>query len=81
MQKEIGIAQAKDRLSELVERVAQGEEFVITRRGEVLARLIPPSDQVQRVKRAEALQAVLDAREGARLGDVSLHELIEAGRR
>ena len=37
----VGIFEAKNRLSELVERAARGEEIVITRRGEQ-ARLMPP---------------------------------------
>lgn len=38
----VGIFEAKNRLSELVERAARGEEIVITRRGEQVARLMPP---------------------------------------
>ena len=38
----VGIFEAKNRFSELVERAARGEEIVITRRGEHVARLMPP---------------------------------------
>ena len=38
----VGIFEAKNRLSELVERALRGEEIVITRRGEQVARLMPP---------------------------------------
>jgi prevent-host-death family protein len=37
-----GIFEAKNRLSELVERAARGEHITITRRGEAVARLMPP---------------------------------------
>jgi prevent-host-death family protein len=37
----INLADAKARLSELVERAAQGEEICITRRGRPVARLVP----------------------------------------
>ncbi|HEX3535136.1 MAG TPA: type II toxin-antitoxin system prevent-host-death family antitoxin [Stellaceae bacterium] len=37
----ISLADAKARLSELVERAAQGEEICITRRGKPVARLVP----------------------------------------
>jgi prevent-host-death family protein len=37
----VSLADAKARLSELVERAANGEEVVITRRGKPVARLIP----------------------------------------
>jgi prevent-host-death family protein len=38
---EIGMHAAKTQLSKLVERVENGEEIVITRRGEPAARLVP----------------------------------------
>ena len=37
----IGLFQAKNGLSELVQRVSQGEEFMITRRGKDVAMLVP----------------------------------------
>lgn len=37
----VGAFEAKTHLSTLLERVAQGEEIVITRHGKPLARLIP----------------------------------------
>lgn len=38
----VDIFEAKNRLSELVERAMCGEEIVITRRDEQVARLMPP---------------------------------------
>ena len=81
MRVEVGVAQAKDRLSELLERAAGGEEFAITRRGVVLARLVPPHDEDRGAKRAEAVQALLKAREGTRLGELDLRSLVEEGQR
>jgi prevent-host-death family protein len=37
----VPLAEAKNKLSELVERVSRGEEFVITRHQTEVARLIP----------------------------------------
>ena len=37
----VGIYEAKAKLSELVERAAQGEEVAITRHGKTVARLVP----------------------------------------
>lgn len=37
----IGVFEAKSRLSELLDRAARGEEVVITRRGQGVARLEP----------------------------------------
>jgi prevent-host-death family protein len=41
MTKSVGVHEAKTHLSRLLERVAAGEEVVITRRGEDVARLVP----------------------------------------
>jgi len=42
MTKSVGVHEAKTHLSRLLEHVAGGEEIVITRRGEEVARLVPP---------------------------------------
>ena len=41
MTKSVGVHEAKTQLSRLLERVQAGEEIVITRRGEEVARLVP----------------------------------------
>ena len=41
MTKSVGVHEAKTHLSKLLERVSAGEEIVITRRGEEIARLVP----------------------------------------
>jgi prevent-host-death family protein len=38
----VGISEAQTRFSELVDRARSGEEIVITRRGEQVARFMPP---------------------------------------
>lgn len=38
----VGIKQLKNELSEWVRRAAAGEEIVVTDRGQVVARLVPP---------------------------------------
>lgn len=42
MTKSVGVHEAKTHLSRLLERVSGGEEIAITRRGEEVARLVPP---------------------------------------
>lgn len=79
---EVALFEAKNRLSELIDRVLAGEEIAITRRGKVVARLAPPegSDSAQ----ARGLDAVVRlkiAREGVSLGGLSSRELIIEGRR
>jgi prevent-host-death family protein len=47
MPKSVGVHEAKTHLSRLLEDVAAGEEVVITRRGEAVAVLAPPPEQVE----------------------------------
>ncbi len=42
MTKSVGVHEAKTNLSGLLRLVAGGEEITITRRGDVVARLVPP---------------------------------------
>jgi prevent-host-death family protein len=42
---EVGIHEAKTQFSKLLRRVAMGEEIVITRNREIVARLVPPDSQ------------------------------------
>jgi prevent-host-death family protein len=76
----IGIYDARSRLSELIERVQSGEEVVLTRHGEPVARLVPEKPRRTRsragvVARIRALARKLDIR------DVDVRKLIEEGRR
>lgn len=45
---EVGVHEAKSTLSELLRRVASGEEVVITRSGEPVALLVPPPRRAER---------------------------------
>ena len=47
-QHEVGLFEAKTRLSELVQEVAAGETWTITRRGTPVARLVPVQPHPQR---------------------------------
>lgn len=77
---EVGSYQAKTHLPSLLDRVEQGEQIVITRRGKPVARLLPYSpidaDQV-----AQAIAKMQQLRQGLRLKGVSLRQLREEGRR
>jgi prevent-host-death family protein len=47
----VGLFEAKQKLSQLVERASKGEEIVITRRGKEQARLVPmPAERVRTLK-------------------------------
>jgi prevent-host-death family protein len=44
----VGVHEAKTHLSRLLERVAAGEDIVITRRGEVVARIVADGPSTRR---------------------------------
>ena len=52
---EIGVAEAKARLSELLERVSNGERIVVARRGRPMAMLVPPDAEVEPAARPGGL--------------------------
>ena len=77
-----GLFEAKNRLSELVDRAARGDEIVITRRGEEVARLVPAHKPDARAQAQALVQRIRHSRTGHALGQgVSLQELIAEGRR
>lgn len=78
---EIALFEAKNRLSELIDRVQAGEEFIITRRGKVVARLARPEADDERRQALGAIAGLRAAREGATLDGISARGLIDEGRR
>ena len=79
---EIGLFEAKTRLSELVRQVKAGESFIITQRGQPAAELTPIRQKGQRGPRRIA-EAVRRLRETPKVEGVSHEEIrswIEEGR-
>lgn len=76
--KTVGLFEAKQRLSELVEKAGQGHAVGITRRGVLTAVLVPAPN-----KPGRSLADVLTSLRGSfRLPDgVKIKDLIEEGRR
>ena len=77
--------EAKTRFGELLERVAKGEEVVITRHDKPVARLIPEGatrlDDVRRsVQGLRDLQQQIRRRSKAKLSDREVRTAIEEGR-
>ena len=77
--------EAKTRFGELLERVAKGEEVVITRHDKPVARLIPEGttrlDDVRRsVQGLRDLQQQIRRRLKAKLSDRDVRSAIEEGR-
>ena len=69
--KEIGAFEAKTKLGQLLDRVEAGEEIVITRRGKVVARLVPPGEAARRIR---------EMRKGVTLGGLRIKDLVSEGR-
>lgn len=76
----IGAFEAKTHLSALLDRVAQGEEIVITKRGVPVARLMP-ENKVQQTERLSAISALKEGRRGMKLGGLDWKKLRDEGRR
>lgn len=73
----VGLFEAKQHLSELVERARKGENIALTKRGVVVARLVPARSPESKEELVETLRA---NRRGIRLGTLSLKKLISEGR-
>lgn len=78
---DVALFDAKNRLSELIHRVEAGEEIAITRRGKIVARLVPAVPEAASQRALEAVAALRASRKGVTLGKLSSRELIRAGRR
>ena len=79
--KSVGAYEAKTHLSELLDRVARGEEICITRNGRPVARLVPEAMSPPPDVRA-VISEIKEFRKGRTLGGaVTIRDLIEEGRR
>ena len=75
----IGAFEAKTRFSQLLERVACGEEIAITRHGKAIARLVP-AEARDRAQVQRAIDGIKGIRQGSSLG-TSWKTLRDEGRR
>ena len=78
--REIGAFEAKSKLGQLLDWVEAGEEVVITRRGKVVARLVPPGAGIDRQRAREAAARIREMRRGVTLGGLKIKDLIAEGR-
>lgn len=76
----IGAYEAKTHLPRLLERVERGETFTITRHGRPVAVLRPVQESAG-LTVDEAIDGLRAFRDRRSLGDISIRDLIEAGRR
>src|SRR5258708_18773830 len=78
---EIGLFEAKNKLSALVDRVEHGAEIVITRRGKPVAKLVPAAPGFDREKAKRAAEGLRETSKGLRLRGLKIKDLINEGRR
>jgi len=77
----IGAFEAKNRLSELLVAVENGEEVTITKHGRPVAKLVPVSTR-DPARIAAAIAELRELRKHVRLGaDETVRDLIDEGRR
>ena len=73
-------SEARSRLSALLRRVEQGEQFLITRCGKQVAGLLPIA-KARKAKVSVAMERLRELREGTTFGDRGWKELRDAGRK
>jgi prevent-host-death family protein len=78
--KKFAFFDAQNCLSELIDRMEAGEEIAITRRGKVVARLVPPTEDAGQLAR-KVVTALRSSRKGVSLGGLSIRALVREGRR
>ncbi len=78
--REIEAFEVKNKLEQLLDWVEAGEEVVITRRGRVVARLVPPCPIVDRDQARNAAAAIRAMSKGVKLGGLKVKDLVAEGR-
>lgn len=83
----IGAFEAKNKFSELLDRVSQGEEIVITRHDQPVARLVPVEPRRSRAAIQQAVTAMRELRKDCLLNPpgalerLSVRDLMAEGRK
>jgi prevent-host-death family protein len=76
-----GAYEAKTHFSELLEKVASGEEITITKHGMPVARLVPVKRKHTPAERRAAIARITELSQGLSLGGLKIRDLINEGRR
>jgi prevent-host-death family protein len=76
----IGLFEAKQKLSELVERASEGERIGITRRGKLAAYLVPARAEVDLKEAFDGIERIRKRAKPLPKG-MTIKDLIEEGRR
>lgn len=76
----VGAYEAKTHLTQLLERVAKGEKITITKHGVPVA-ILQPADPLKKTPVSEIIEQLKRFRKTNRLNGLSIHDMIEEGRR
>lgn len=80
--KSVGSYEAKTHLPQLLNRVEQGESILITKRGKPIAKIVPATEVEGRdVNQVIANLRAFSQKQARTLGDITIRELVEEGRR
>jgi prevent-host-death family protein len=79
---QIGVFEAKTHLSQIIDKVENGAEFIITKRGKTVAKIVP-IEQEKQMTRKEVVEQFKELRKRYRgeNGSFNIREAIEEGRR
>jgi prevent-host-death family protein len=77
--KRVGAYEAKTHLPKLLEQVAEGQSFTITKHGVPVA-VLSPYDSEKTVDILEVIRSLLAFRESNRLEGLNIRDMIEEGR-
>jgi len=82
MSQQIGAFEAKTHFARILDKAEQGEDFIITKRGKAVAKIIP-FEKKPEMSRQEALEKLKDLRKlyRGKPGSFNIREAIEEGRR
>jgi prevent-host-death family protein len=78
--KTVGAYEAKTHLPKLLDRVAKGEQILITRHGSPVA-IMQPAERSKQVDVAAVIRKMRIFRKAHQLGGLSVKDMIEDGRR
>ena len=81
MEYEIGVFEAKTHFSQVMEKVANGSDYIVTRRGKPVAKIIP-IQQEQEMSREEVIEQFREFRKlyRGKPGSFNIREAIDEGR-
>jgi len=82
LNQEIGAFEAKTHFSQIIDKVEKGADYIITRRGKPVAKIIP-IEQKQEMTREEAFEKLKEMRKlyRGKPGSFNIREAIEDGRK